>query len=155
VNRATIIEKLTEVQQTVAQLLAQLQANEAKKLVMHLYQARKQYRLVCERPNKGNTAIEREIISSYQLAQSLGFKGDFRAWEHLVRIHECQLESKDQHDRSSVCRTAGEALDESGDSFDVNITTASESSIHRRPFAGEVPAIARRPRWRSIRHGDT
>src|SRR4029077_4206335 len=153
-------EKLTEVQQTVAQLLAQLQASEAKaseakKLVMHLYQARKQYRLVCERPNKGNKAIEREIISSYQLAQSLGFKGDFRAWEHLVRIHECELESKDQHDRSSVCRTAGKFLDESGDSFDVNITTASESSIHRRPFAGEVPAIARRPRWRSIRHGDT
>ena len=107
-NRATIIEKLTEVQQTVAQLLAQLQANEAKKLVMHLYQARKQYRLVCERPNKGNNAIEREIISSYQLAQSLGFKGDFRAWEHLVRIHECELESNDQHDRSSVCRTGGE-----------------------------------------------
>ena len=55
---------------------------------MHLYQARKQCRLVCERPNKGNKAIEREIISSYQLAQSLGFKGDYRAWEHLLRIHE-------------------------------------------------------------------
>ena len=87
-KRATIIEKLTEVQQTVAQLLAQLQASEAKKLVMHLYQARKQYRLVCERPNKGNTAIEREIISSYQLAQSLGFNGDYRVWEHLLRISE-------------------------------------------------------------------
>jgi hypothetical protein len=87
-NGATIIEELTEVQQTVAQLLAQLRAREAKKLIMHLYQSRKQYRLVCERPNKGNTAIEREIISSYQLAQSLGFKGDFRAWEHLVRSHE-------------------------------------------------------------------
>ena len=35
-----------------------------------------------------------------------------------------------------------------------NITTASESAIHRRPFAGEVPAIARRSRW-SIRHRDT
>ena len=92
VNRATFIEELTELQQTVARLLAQLQASQAKKLIMHLYQARKQYRLVCERPNKGDTAIEREIISSYQLAQSLGFKGDFRAWEHLLRIHECELE---------------------------------------------------------------
>jgi hypothetical protein len=73
-NGATFIEELSEVQQTVAQLLAQLRASEAKKLIMHLYQARKQYRLVCERPNKGNTAIEREMISSYQLAQSLGFK---------------------------------------------------------------------------------
>ena len=88
---ATFIEELTELQQTVARLLAQLQASQAKKLIMHLYQARKQYRLVCERPNKGDTAIEREIISSYQLAQSLGFKGNFRAWEHLLRIHECEI----------------------------------------------------------------
>jgi hypothetical protein len=44
--------------------------------------------LVCERPNKGNKAIEREVIASYQIAQSLGFKGDFRSWEHLLRIHE-------------------------------------------------------------------
>ena len=87
-NRATFIEKLTEVQRTVEQLLAQLQSSEADKFVAHLYQARKQYRIVCERPNKGNKAIEREIISSYQVAQSLGFNGDFRAWEHLLHIHE-------------------------------------------------------------------
>ena len=55
---------------------------------MHLYQARKQYRLVSDRPSKGNKAIEREIIASYQVAQSLGFNGDFRAWEHLLRIHD-------------------------------------------------------------------
>ena len=87
-NRATFIEKLTEVQRTAEQLLDQLQASEADKFVAHLYQARKQYRLVCERPNKGNKAVEREVVSSYQIAQSLGFKGDFRAWEHLLRIHE-------------------------------------------------------------------
>jgi hypothetical protein len=62
-NRATFIEKLTEVQQTVEQLLAQLQTSEADKFVAHLYQARRQYRLVSERPNKGNKAIEREVIS--------------------------------------------------------------------------------------------
>jgi hypothetical protein len=88
VNRATFIDKLAEVQRTVEQLLAQLQANEADSFVTHLYQARKQYRLVCERPNKGNKAIEREVISSYQIAQSLGFNGDFRAWEYWLRIHE-------------------------------------------------------------------
>ena len=84
----TFIETLTEVQQTVGQLLTQLQASEADKFVAHLYQARKHYRIVCDRPNKGNKAIEREVISSYQVAQSLGFNGDFRAWEHLLRIHE-------------------------------------------------------------------
>ena len=72
----------------VGQLLTQLQASEHDKFVAHLYQARKQYRLVCDRPNKGNKAIEREIIASFQVAQSLGFKGDFRAWEHLLRIHD-------------------------------------------------------------------
>jgi len=51
-------------------------------------QARRQYRRVSERPNKGNKATERETISTYQVAQSLGFHGDFRAWEHLLRIHE-------------------------------------------------------------------
>ena len=70
------------------QLLDQLQSSEHDKFVAHLYQARKQYRLVCERPNKVNKAIEREILSSYQIAQSLGFNGDFRSWEHLLRIHD-------------------------------------------------------------------
>jgi hypothetical protein len=37
--------------------------------------------MVCHRQ-----AIEREVISNYQIAQSLGFNGDFRAWEHLLRI---------------------------------------------------------------------
>ena len=87
-NRAMFLEKLIEVQQTVGQLLTQLQTSEHDKFVAHLHQARKQYRLVCERPNKGNKAIEREVISRFQVAQSLGFNGDFRAWQHLLRIHE-------------------------------------------------------------------
>jgi hypothetical protein len=87
-NRAAVIEQLKATQETIAKLLALLESSEADKFVAHLFQARKQYRLVCERPNKGNKAIEREVISSFQVAQSLGFKGDFRAWEHLLRIHE-------------------------------------------------------------------
>jgi hypothetical protein len=69
-------------------LLSLLQASEADKFAAHLYHSRRQYRHTCERPNKGNKAIEREVISSYQVAQSLGFKGDYRAWEHLLRIRE-------------------------------------------------------------------
>ena len=79
-NGATFIEKLSEVKRTVEQLLAQLQPSEHDKFVAHLYQSRKQYRLVCERPNTRDEALdEREVISSYQLAQSLGFNVDFRA----------------------------------------------------------------------------
>jgi hypothetical protein len=74
----------------ISKRLTLLQSSEADKFVGHLYQPRKKYRLVCERPNKANKAIEWEIIASYQLAQGLGFKGDFRAWEHLLRIHEQQ-----------------------------------------------------------------
>ena len=87
-NRATFIEQLKQTHELLAKLLALLEAGESDKFAAHLYQARRQHRRVSERPNKGNKAIEREVISSYQIAQSLGFNGDFRAWEHLLRIHE-------------------------------------------------------------------
>jgi hypothetical protein len=87
-NRAAVIEQIRATQETLNKLLALLESSEADKFVAHLYEARKQYRLVCERPNKGNKAVERNVISSYQVAQALGFQGDFRAWEHLLRIHE-------------------------------------------------------------------
>ena len=86
-NRAALIEQLKVTQETLGKLLALLESSEADKFVAHLYQTRKHYRQVCERPNKGNKAIEREVLSSYQIAQSLGFNGDFRAWEHLLRVH--------------------------------------------------------------------
>jgi hypothetical protein len=66
-------------------LLALLESSKADKFVAHLYQARKQYRLICERPNKGNKALERNVIASHQVRAA---KGDFYAWEHLLRIHE-------------------------------------------------------------------
>src|SRR5262245_41747392 len=62
-DRTTVIEQLKATQEMLAKLLAHLESSEADKFVAHLYQARKQYRLVCERPNKGNKAIEREVIS--------------------------------------------------------------------------------------------
>jgi hypothetical protein len=88
-NRATFVEKLSEVQKIVDQLLTQLKASEADMFAAQLYQSRRQYRRTSERPNKGNKAIEREVISSHQIAQSFGFNGDYRAWEHLLRIHDC------------------------------------------------------------------
>ena len=87
-NRAAVIEQLRATQETLSKLLALLESSEADKFAAHLYQSRRHYRRTCERPNKGNKAIEREVISSYQVAQSLGFNGDFRIWEHLLRIHE-------------------------------------------------------------------
>jgi hypothetical protein len=71
-NRATFIETLTELQRNVQQLLDQLQASEADKFVGHLYQARKQYRLVCERPNKGNKSSAR--LSQVPVRAALGIQ---------------------------------------------------------------------------------
>ena len=87
-NRAAVIEQLKQTQDMLGRLLALLQDGESDKFTAHVYHSRRQYRRVSEPPNKGNKATERETISSYQVAQSLGFNGDFRAWEHLLRIHE-------------------------------------------------------------------
>jgi hypothetical protein len=87
-NRAAVIEQLKAARETLTKLLALLESSEIDKFAAHLYQSRIQYRRTSERPNKGNKAIEREVISSYQVAQSFGFNGDFRAWEHLLRIHK-------------------------------------------------------------------
>jgi hypothetical protein len=52
-NRAAVIEQLKQTREILAKVLALLESSEADKFVAHLFQARKQYRLVCERPNKG------------------------------------------------------------------------------------------------------
>ena len=80
-NREAFIEKLTEMQQTVEQLLAQLQASEHDKFAAHLYRSRREYRSVCERAGKSGKQIERCVISTFQVAESMGFKGHFRQWE--------------------------------------------------------------------------
>ena len=56
-------------------MLTQLQASEADKFVAHLYQARKHYRIVCDRPNKGNKAM------SAKLSQATKSR---RAWDSTV-----------------------------------------------------------------------
>jgi hypothetical protein len=85
-HRETFIAKLTEVQQTVEQLLAQLQASEHDRFAAHLYPSRREYRSVCQRAGKSGKQIERCVISSFQIVESLGFKGEFRQWEHLLQI---------------------------------------------------------------------
>jgi hypothetical protein len=48
-HRETFIAKLTEVQQTVEELLTQLQASEHDKFAAHLYPSRREYRSACQR----------------------------------------------------------------------------------------------------------
>ena len=85
-HRETFVAKLSEIQQTVEYLLAQLQANEHDAFAAHLYRSRREYGSVCERAGKSGKQIERCLISSFQVAESIGFKGDLRQWEELLRI---------------------------------------------------------------------
>ena len=41
---------------------------------------------MCETAGKSGKQIERCVISSFQIAESMGFKGDFRQWEDLLQI---------------------------------------------------------------------
>jgi len=72
--------------QTVDQLLTELHTSEHDKFAAHLYRPRKEYRSACDRSGKGGKPIERCLISTFRVAESQGFKGDFRQWQELVRI---------------------------------------------------------------------
>ena len=85
-HRETFIAKLTEIQQNVEQLLAQLQASEHDKFAAHLYRSRREYRSDCDHAGKSGKQIERCLISTFRVAESLGFKGDIRQWQELLRI---------------------------------------------------------------------
>jgi hypothetical protein len=85
-NRAVFIEQLRATQQTVEKLLVLLESSEQDRFASHLYRSRQEYRLVCQRAGKGGKPIERCLISTFKIAESMGFKGEFRQWEHLLRI---------------------------------------------------------------------
>jgi hypothetical protein len=65
---------------------------EHDKFASHLYQSRKEYRRACGRSGKSGRGIERCLISTSRVAESLGFKGDLRQWQELLRIGELNLE---------------------------------------------------------------
>jgi hypothetical protein len=65
-HREAFIAKLTEIQQNLGRLLAQLQASEQDKFAAHLYRSRKEYRSVWQRAGKSGKQIERYVISTFQ-----------------------------------------------------------------------------------------
>jgi hypothetical protein len=87
-NRAALIDQIKQATETLEKLLTLLQSAsvERDRFVSHLYQSRREYRRACETAGKSGKQIERCVISTFQGAMSLEFKGDFRQWEHLLRI---------------------------------------------------------------------
>jgi hypothetical protein len=51
-----------------------------------LYQARREYRRTSETAGKSGKEIERWVFASFRVAESLGFNGDIRQWQELLRI---------------------------------------------------------------------
>jgi hypothetical protein len=87
-NRAVLIDQIEQARVSLEKLLRLLQSAplERDRFVSHLYQAQREYRRTCETAGKSGKQIERCVISSFQIAESIGFKGDFRQWEDLLRI---------------------------------------------------------------------
>jgi hypothetical protein len=42
----------------------------------------------CETAGKSGKQIERCVISTFQIAESIGFEGEFRQWEEVLRVGE-------------------------------------------------------------------
>jgi hypothetical protein len=61
---------------------------ERDRFAPHLYQSRREYRRASETAGKSDKRIERSVISTFQIAEKLGFRGDFRRSEHLLQIGE-------------------------------------------------------------------
>ena len=85
-NRAVVIEQIRATQQNLEKLLGLLESSEQDRFASHLYRSRQEYRLVCQRAGKGGKPIERCAISTFKIAESIGFKGDHRQWVELLRV---------------------------------------------------------------------
>jgi hypothetical protein len=66
---------------------------ERDRFVSHLYQSRRADRRTCETAGKSGKQIERSVISTFQIAESMGFKGEFRQCDAL-RMRTVYLRSE-------------------------------------------------------------
>ncbi|HEY5705737.1 MAG TPA: hypothetical protein VIS96_09200 [Terrimicrobiaceae bacterium] len=95
-NTRPLLQQLEETMASTEKLHVLLQSilAERDRFAAHLYQSRREYRRASETTGKSGKRIERCVISTFQIAESLGFRGDFRQWEHLLRIGDSYSEVK-------------------------------------------------------------
>jgi hypothetical protein len=89
VTARPLLEQLEQTMASTERLHALLQsilADTGSLRSASLYQSRREYRRASETAGKSGKRIERCVISTFQIAESLGFRGDFRQWEDLLRI---------------------------------------------------------------------
>lgn len=72
-----MIQRIEEARSVLDRLLALLQSAplEGDRFVSHLYQSRREYRRTCEPAGRTGKQIERCVIATFRIAESLGFKG--------------------------------------------------------------------------------
>jgi hypothetical protein len=87
-KRAALIELIEEARQTLERLLTLLQSapREPDRFISHLYQSRREFGRTCETAGKSGKQVERCVIATFRIAESMGFKGDIRQWQELLRI---------------------------------------------------------------------
>ena len=87
-GRAKLIERIEKTRAVLEKFLTLLQSAPAEldRFVSHLCRARREYRRICETAGKCGKQIERCVMSSFQIAESTGFKGEFRQWEDLLQL---------------------------------------------------------------------
>jgi hypothetical protein len=61
-----------------------LTGSEHNKFAAHLYRSRREYRSACDSSGKSGKQIERCMISTFRVAENMGFEDDFPQWEHLL-----------------------------------------------------------------------
>lgn len=80
-NRAALVDQIQQARGTLEKLLTLLQSApvERDRFVSHLYQSRRA-------KLQESQASKSTVIASFQIAESMGFKGELRQWEDLLRI---------------------------------------------------------------------
>ena len=81
-NRAALVDQIQQARET----LLQSAPVERDRFVSHLYQSRREYQRTCEIAGKSGKQIERCVIATFRVAESMGFQGEFRQWEDLLRV---------------------------------------------------------------------
>jgi hypothetical protein len=82
-HRETIIAKLTEIPQSAGQLLSQPKPASTTSSLLTFTGRAGNTAQGCDHAGK---QIERCVISTFRVAESMGFKGDLRHWQDLLRV---------------------------------------------------------------------
>ena len=79
-KRAALIELIEEARTVLEKLLTLLQSAplERDRFVLH---HRREFRRTCETAGKSGKEIERSVIATFRIVESMAFKGEFRRWE--------------------------------------------------------------------------